>query len=212
MVDGTGRDRQHDEGRQDREQRHQVEHGALPQRPADQPGDDADEDIAGAVTGGVAGQARGQTRLPHEPERDRRHRRCEHRPQHGHDDVRREHDRQRRRPGDRQRACRQRGDAGDEQAALEAGGVDQGADRRVERDADQPARGEHRTEGRLVPVRLGKQEHPDVRTEPAAHVGQEEVQPVELRAIGHPTLLPPRHSAIVRPLSPLRDWLMQEAL
>jgi hypothetical protein len=80
-------------------------------------------------------------------------------PQHGHDDIRREHDRQRRRPGDRRRADRQGSDADESRPRLiKAGDINERADPRVERNADQPARGEHFTDGRLVPVRLGSED------------------------------------------------------
>jgi hypothetical protein len=58
VIDRARRDRQH-HGRRDRpEQRGQVEHGLLRDRPPDQAGDAGDEDVAGAVEGSVAAEAR----------------------------------------------------------------------------------------------------------------------------------------------------------
>ena len=150
VIDRAGRDRQHREGGEGREERHEVKYGSLPEGLADQTGETTNEDVPSAV-----GRASFPAQRSARPARSARPRVMaatvgrEHRPQHRHDDVCREHDRQRRRPGDRQRAGGQGGDAGDEQAALEAGGVDKRANRRVKRDADQPTRGERRTNGRL---------------------------------------------------------------
>jgi uncharacterized metal-binding protein len=65
------------------------------------------------------------------------------------------------------------------------GCVDKCADRDVQRNADQPADRQHGADLCLVPLGLGKQENTDVGPEPATNIGQEEVQPVERRAIRH---------------------------
>ena len=70
-------------------------------------------------------------------------------------------------------------------ATSRAGRVDKSANWRVKRDTGQAAHGEHCPDGRLVPVSLGQQENLDIGAEPPAHVRQEKVQPVELRAVGH---------------------------
>ena len=186
VVDRPRRDRQHRRRRGRREQRGQVEHGPLRDRPPDQAGGAGGEDVAGAVEGGVAAEARRQLVPPRQADGDGRHGRREHGAEHRHGDVRREDDRQRRRVRDREGARRQGGGAGEEEAALAAGGVDQGADRGLEGDADEPADGQHGAEGGGVPAGLGDEEHADVGPEPAAHVGQQEVERVEAGVVPHP--------------------------
>jgi hypothetical protein len=56
VIDGAGRDGQHGQGREDGKERHEMKHGALAERPADQTGDRTNEDVPSAVAGGVAAQ------------------------------------------------------------------------------------------------------------------------------------------------------------
>ena len=149
---------EHGEGREDRKQRHEVKHGALPEDPTDQTGEAADEDVAGAIAGGVAAQPLGQVGPPDKarviaatvgantaPRTAMTMSAASTTGTVGAQAI-------------ASALRRQGGDAGDEQAALEAGGVDERANRRVKRDTGQAAGGEHRADGRLVPVRLGQQE------------------------------------------------------
>ena len=62
--------------------------------------------------------------------------------------------------------------------------IDEDADRGVQRDPDQPARGQHQADRGLVPVRLPEQEDADIRPQPAAHVGEQEIDQVEAVAKG----------------------------
>src|SRR4051794_41391235 len=58
----------------------------------------------------------------------------------------------------------------------------------------EPADGQHGAEGGGVPAGLGDEEHADVGPEPAAHVGQQEVERVEAGVVPHPArtgLTPP---------------------
>ena len=114
--------------------------------------------------------------------------RREHRAEDGHDDVRSEDDRHGRRPGDRKRTGREREGAADDEAALGMRRVDQRSDRRVQQDADHAADRQHGADGRLVPMRLRQQKDADMRSKPAAHVRQQEIQPIERGSVRHSDL------------------------
>ena len=52
-------------------------------------------------------------------------------------------------------------------------------------DAKEAADGQHRAQCRLIPVGFGEQKHPDIGTESASNVGQEEVQTIECGGVLH---------------------------
>ena len=56
--------------------------------------------------------------------------------------------------------------------------IDQRPDGRMEGDADESTHRQRRANRRLIPVRLRQQEDPDIGTQTAADISQEEVQPI----------------------------------
>jgi hypothetical protein len=64
-------------------------------------------------------------------------------------------------------------------AALDLGCVDQGSDGSVHRDPDQAADRQNQTDGGLVPPCLREEEHADMRPQPAPHIGQQAIQPIQ---------------------------------
>jgi hypothetical protein len=57
--------------------------------------------------------------------------------------------------------------------------VDRGANRRLDRDANQTANRGHKSDFGLTPMLLGDQEDIEIRPHRAAHVGHEEIDRVE---------------------------------
>ena len=57
--------------------------------------------------------------------------------------------------------------------------VDKGADRRMRHDADEATARKHGADRGLAPLRLCKQEDVYIGAEPATHIGEEEIEPVQ---------------------------------
>ncbi len=179
VVDRTRRDRQHRHGGEYGEERHQQKHRALRQRPADDARGRGDRDVAAMVPGGVAAHPASQRGTGKESQGQRRDRRAEdvadrcyrrvgdhHRPKGGGGENRHRSGRE-----DRQRC--------DDEPALPPRRVDQSADRGLNGEPQQAARGRDQPDRLLAPMLLGDQKDVQIGAERAAHVGKQEIQRVE---------------------------------
>ena len=88
-------------------------------------------------------------------------------------------------PCNRDRAGREGNDAHHDKATLGPRCVDQGSHGSVHRDPDQAADCQDQADCRLVPPCLREQEYADIRPQPASHIGQQEVQPIQRHMMGH---------------------------
>ena len=148
-------------------------------RYANDPDEGRDEDIAGAVECGVAAKTGGQ-RLPSaQTEGYRSYGWREDATEDSHDDVRDKHDGKDRHLNDREAAARQDECPGDDQGPLCSRAVDKGADRWMRHDADEAAGREHGADRGLAPLRSCEQEDVHIGAEPATHIREEEIEPVE---------------------------------
>jgi len=65
--------------------------------------------------------------------------------------------------------------------------IDQRANGRMESNTNKTADRQHRSNRRLIPVRLRQQENPDIGTQTTADISQKEVQVIERGAVEHET-------------------------
>ena len=143
------------------------------------PDEYGDEDVAHAVECGVAAKTGWKRLLSVETQGYRGDRRREDAAEDSHDDVRDKHDGKVRHPHDREAATRQDEGAGDDQGPLCPSVVDEGADRWVRYDADEATGREHGADRGLAPLCLCEQVNVHIDAEPASHIGEEEIDPVQ---------------------------------
>ena len=171
VIDRAGRNHQHRRAGQRREHRNHQEVDALREQISHAARHERDRDIAAMVESRIAAEAARQHIFRHQAERQRRHRRnegvsgerqnarCErHRPEgrHGENDEGGE---------------RHRGHGRDDDRALGAGHVDGGADRGLQRDAEQTAARRHQPDVGLGPVLASDEKDIDERSEKIPDVG-----------------------------------------
>ena len=143
------------------------------------PDEGCDEDIAGAVECGVAAKTGRQRLSSAQAEGYRGDGWRKDTTEDSHDDVRDKHDGKDRHPHDRDAAARQDECPGDDQGPLCPCVVDKGADRRMRHDADEATARQHGADRGLAPLRPCKQEDVYIGAEPATHIGEEEIEPVQ---------------------------------
>ena len=123
--------------------------------------------------------------LRHQADRDGRYRRGEHRTQHGHDPIGREHDRHGGHLDNCDGSPCQSPYPIDQERPLVRRRIDEDADRGMQRNPDQFAYGQHQADRGLVPVRIAEQKDADIEPQPAAHVGEQEIDQIETVVEGH---------------------------
>lgn len=114
-------------------------------------------------------------------ERDGGHGWSKHVARDAHKGLRRQHDREARRESHGHGADAQHGRAPDDDRAFPMAFVDESADRRLKREADDARDGRDNADLGLVPVLFGEQENAHIRPKSASHIRQEKVEPIERR-------------------------------
>ncbi len=139
---------------------------------ADRAGQQGDGDIAGMVEGRVAPHAPRELLARVEAQGQGRDRGTEDVAGNGHQAVG-DRDRPESRPDeDNGGRDRQNGKRQDDDSALRAGFVDRRADRRLDCEPEQAAERRHQADFGLAPMLLGDQEHIEIGSDRAAHVGE----------------------------------------
>jgi hypothetical protein len=82
-------------------------------------------------------------------------------------------------PHDRKAATRQDECPGNDQSPLRARAVDKGTNRGIRHNVDEAAGREHGADRGLAPLRVCEQEDVHIGAEPAAHICEEEIEPVK---------------------------------
>ncbi len=179
MIDGVSRNRPDRAGREHGKKRHQQEHRALAEEPADAAGHDRDGDVAGVIERGVAAHPGRQLMVREQPQRQRRDRRPEDIADDRQDRIGHEHGPESRHREDDDGPQRQHGERQHDDAAFGPGRVDRGAGRRLRGEAGEAADRRHEADRGLAPTLVDDQENVEIRPERTAHVGEEEVDRVE---------------------------------
>ena len=183
VVDRIRRHEQHRADAKDRERGHQPEHDDRPEDIGGAAGDRGGDGVSGVVEALVAADAARERLRSDDAERDRRDGRREDRARDAGDGLRRADEIEIRDERKREAARRHGQRAGDNDRSLATRGVDEGACRRLR---DQPCEAgdrHHQPRRRRVPA-LARAAHGDevdreIRPEPVAHVGKEEIERVE---------------------------------
>ena len=164
-----------------RNHRHLQEHPSRRKPPRNKTRQDRGRDVPGARPSGVASHAGGQYLARAQADRQRRHCRFEHTTDHLHRSIGQQHRPEAWKNGDDDGTDRQPQQSPEHGGTFAIGAIEPGADRCLHRQAEPSAHCADQPGHGRAPTLLGSQKDNDIGAQPAANVGDQEVQPVERR-------------------------------